>query len=57
MHPFQDNLAALEVKLNADQLQLLDRTSAVPMGFPHDFYEGAMVRNFVYGGMRDKIIG
>lgn len=57
MHPFQDNLATLEVKLNADQLQLLDRASAVLMGFPHEFYQGEMVRNFVYGGMRDKIIG
>lgn len=56
MSQLQDNLAALEVKLSADQLQLLDRASAIPLGFPHEFYQTEMVRNFVYGGMREKII-
>lgn len=52
----QDNLAALEVKLSSDQLRLLDQVSAVPLGFPHEFYQVEMVRNFIYGGMRDRII-
>lgn len=56
MAQLQDNLAALEVKLTADQLQLLDRASAIPLGFPHEFYGNEMVRNFVYGGTRDRII-
>lgn len=56
MSQLQDNLAALEVKLTGDQLQLLDRASAIPMGFPHEFYQNEMVRNFVYGGTRDRII-
>jgi aryl-alcohol dehydrogenase-like predicted oxidoreductase len=56
MSQLQDNLAALEVKLTTDQLRMLDQASAVPMGFPHEFYQGEMVRNFVYGGLRDKII-
>ena len=52
----QDNLAALDVKLNADQLGVLDKASAIPMGFPHEFYQSEMVRLFAYGGMRDRII-
>ena len=56
MSQLQDNLAALEVKLTADQLRLLDKASAVPLGFPHEFYQGEMVRSFIYGGMRDRII-
>jgi aryl-alcohol dehydrogenase-like predicted oxidoreductase len=52
----QDNLASLEVKLSNDQLRLLDESSAIPLGFPHEFYQMEMVRGFVYGGMRDKII-
>jgi aryl-alcohol dehydrogenase-like predicted oxidoreductase len=56
MAQLHDNLASLEVKLSADQLRLLDEASAIPLGFPHEFYERDMVRNFVYGGMGDKII-
>jgi len=52
----KDNLAALDIKLSADQIRLLDDASAVPLGFPHEFYTREMVRNFVYGGMRDLII-
>jgi aryl-alcohol dehydrogenase-like predicted oxidoreductase len=51
-----DNLAALDVKLDRDQVHLLDEVSAIPLGFPHEFYRREMVRNFVYGGLRDKII-
>jgi aryl-alcohol dehydrogenase-like predicted oxidoreductase len=56
MAQLHDNLAALDVKLDRDQLHLLDEVSAIPLGFPHEFYQREMVRNFVYGGMRDKII-
>jgi aryl-alcohol dehydrogenase-like predicted oxidoreductase len=56
MAQLNDNLAALDVKLNSDQLGLLDQASAVSLGFPHEFYSLEMVRNFVYGGMWDKII-
>jgi aryl-alcohol dehydrogenase-like predicted oxidoreductase len=51
-----DNLAALDVKLDRDQIRLLDDASAIPLGFPHEFYQQEMVRNIAYGGMRDKII-
>ena len=51
-----NNLAALDVKLNSDQLGLLNQASAIPLGFPHEFYSLEMVRGLVYGGVRDKII-
>jgi len=53
---FQDNLASLTLDLNAAQVSRLDEASAIPLGFPHDFYRRDMVRNFVFGGMRDRII-
>ncbi len=52
----KDNLAALEVQLSCDQIRLLDEASAIPLGFPHEFYSRELVRNFAYGGMRDRII-
>ncbi|MGD0462928.1 MAG: aldo/keto reductase [Tepidisphaeraceae bacterium] len=51
-----DNLAALDLKLDRDQLRLLDEVSAVPLGFPHEFFREEFVRAIAYGGMRDKII-
>ena len=51
-----DNLASLELSLSADQLKLLDDASRIEMGFPHDFFGKEMVRNLVYGGMREKIL-
>ncbi|MFF4256895.1 aldo/keto reductase [Streptomyces sp. NPDC001663] len=44
-----DNLACLDVRLDADAVARLDEVSAVPLGFPHDFVrEPAIVRN-IYG--------
>ena len=53
---FKDNLESLTLKLTAEHLQKLDEASAIPLGFPHDFYRREMVRNFVFGGMRDQIL-
>ncbi|MEV5508328.1 aldo/keto reductase [Streptomyces orinoci] len=44
-----DNLAAAAVTLDADALERLDRVSAVPLGFPHDFLREDGVRENVYG--------
>ena len=52
---FQDNLESLDVSLTSEQVAQLDKTSAVPMGFPNDFFEKEGVRNLVFGGMRDRI--
>lgn len=44
-----DNLAGIDVELDADALARLDRTSAVPLGFPHDFLREPAVTENVYG--------
>ena len=51
-----DNLASFEVTLSAEQLKALDETSRIELGFPHDFYAKEMVRTFIYGGLRDRIL-
>jgi len=53
---FKDNLESLTLKLTPEHLRKLDEASAIPLGFPHDFYRREMVRNFVFGGMRDQIL-
>jgi len=52
----EDNLASLELELTHEQLSVLNKASAIEMGFPHDFYENEMVKTVVYGGLRDKIL-
>ncbi|MFI0711155.1 aldo/keto reductase [Streptomyces inhibens] len=44
-----DNLAAVDVELDADALARLDRSSAVELGFPHDFLRQPGVTENVYG--------
>jgi aryl-alcohol dehydrogenase-like predicted oxidoreductase len=51
----EDNLASLKIELNAEQLRKLDEVSKIELGFPHDFYEREMIRNFVYAGLADQI--
>ncbi|KAF0094089.1 MAG: putative aldo/keto reductase [Puniceicoccaceae bacterium 5H] len=52
---FQDNLKSLDVSLTPEQLERLDKVSAVSLGFPHAFYDTEIASNFVYGGLRDRI--
>jgi len=51
----EDNIRSLQVTLSPEQLQRLDKTSAISLGFPHDFLAMAPVRAILYGGMRDRI--
>ncbi|MGA2577629.1 MAG: aldo/keto reductase [Bryobacteraceae bacterium] len=51
-----DNLASFELTLSAEQLKALDEASRIELGFPHDFYAKEMVRTFIYGGLRDRIL-
>lgn len=53
---FQDNLNSLSLNLTPEQLRTLEEASRIQLGFPHDFYQLEMVRNLVYGGMRDRIV-
>jgi aryl-alcohol dehydrogenase-like predicted oxidoreductase len=52
----QDNLASLELTLTDEQVATLNESSAIEMGFPHDFFAHEMVKTFAYGGFRDKIL-
>jgi aryl-alcohol dehydrogenase-like predicted oxidoreductase len=51
-----DNLASFTLTLSDDQLTALDEASRIELGFPHDFYEKAMVRALIHGGLRDRIL-
>ena len=51
----QDNLGSAAVVLSEAQCRTLEEASAIKLGFPHDFYEMPMVRNFIYGGLCDRI--
>ena len=52
----RDNLASLELNLTAEQLSALNQASVIEMGFPQDFYDKQLVKDFAYGGLRDKIL-
>src|SRR6201988_4764500 len=54
--PLEDNIASLTLALTPDQLASLDEASKIELGFPHHFYTQEMVRNFVYGGLWERII-
>jgi len=49
----EDNLGALSVKLNDEQLKKLDEVSKIQRGFPHDFMENG--RQFIFGSTYDLI--
>ncbi len=48
----QDNLGALDVRLDEARLRQLDAASAVAMGFPHDFMRGPIPQQLIFGGTR-----
>ena len=51
----KDNLGCLDLTLNRKHLERLDEASRIELGFPHDFFKSDLVRQLVYGGMRDSI--
>ncbi len=51
----EENLGAMGVRLTSDQLDRLDRASAIEPGFPTDFLESDFVREMMYGGRWDDI--
>jgi len=51
----EDNIRSLNVKLSPEQLQRLDKATAVPLGFPHDFMAMEPVQAIIYGGLRNRI--
>ena len=51
----KDNLDCINFSLSAEQIDKLNSVSAIELGFPHDFFNQEMPRQFVYGGMFDSI--
>ncbi|MEL7034015.1 MAG: aldo/keto reductase [Cyanobacteria bacterium J06592_8] len=51
----QDNLQCTELKLSTEHIQQLDQVSRIELGFPHDFFNADLIRNFVYNGTFDQI--
>jgi diketogulonate reductase-like aldo/keto reductase len=51
----EDNIRSLDLTLSPEQLQRLDKASAVSLGFPHDFMALEPVKAIVFGGLRDRI--
>lgn len=47
-----DNLAAVDVSLAADQVRRLDEVSAIPLGFPHDMLAIPAYQDRIAGGKR-----
>ena len=52
---FEDNLHCLDWTLSADHLGRLDEVSHIALGFPMDFLRRAGVREFLHGGLFDRI--
>jgi aryl-alcohol dehydrogenase-like predicted oxidoreductase len=51
----QDNLNCLKWSLNARQLGQLDEVSRIEPGFPTDFLQRPFVRDFLHGGLYERI--
>ena len=52
---FQDNLNCVGWTLDARHRARLDEVSAIEMGFPMDFIHRKTVREFLHGGMFDRV--
>jgi aryl-alcohol dehydrogenase-like predicted oxidoreductase len=52
----QDNLGSLDLVLSAEQLQSLDGTSQIELGFPQSAYERESTRAVRYGGIWDRLV-
>ncbi|MDF5727522.1 MAG: aldo/keto reductase [Rhizonema sp. PD38] len=51
----QDNLNCINFNLSAEQIEKLNHVSQIELGFPHDFLQQDMPRQFIFGGMYDAI--
>jgi aryl-alcohol dehydrogenase-like predicted oxidoreductase len=51
----EDNLGALAVTLDGEQLRRLDEASRIDLGFPHNFLSQEHIRDLVYGGTQQEI--
>jgi aryl-alcohol dehydrogenase-like predicted oxidoreductase len=51
----EDNLDCVKWSLNAKQLARLDAVSEIELGFPTDFLHRPFVRDFLHGGLFDRV--
>ena len=56
MSQLEDNLASLTLQLTPEQVIRLDEASQIEPGFPQSMYSRKLVRDFAYGGMRERIL-
>jgi aryl-alcohol dehydrogenase-like predicted oxidoreductase len=52
----EDNLASFQGELTGEHLKLLDEASRIDPGFPNKMFVNPMAREFMYGGMRDRLL-
>ncbi|MDJ0801853.1 MAG: aldo/keto reductase [Desulfobacterales bacterium] len=52
---FRENCGCLDFSLEGDQIERLNKVSQIELGFPHDFLASEVPRNFLYGGLFDRI--
>jgi aryl-alcohol dehydrogenase-like predicted oxidoreductase len=52
----RDNLGALDVELDSDQLGRLEEVSRVDLGFPHNFLSDPNIRDIVSGGTWEQLL-
>ena len=45
----------LDFNLEDAQIERLNKVSQIELGFPHDFLTSEVPRNFLYGGLFDRI--
>ncbi|MEO0469004.1 MAG: aldo/keto reductase [Bacteroidota bacterium] len=57
MHQLEDNLKSVDLKLDAEIIQRLNRVSRIDLGFPHNFVLRDGAKRMMYGGMVDQIEG
>lgn len=51
----QDNLGCLSFTIPPDQMQRLNESSAIELGFPHDFLSNDNVRNIIFGNTQGQV--
>ena len=55
LHQLEQNLGVLNVVLSPEQLDRLDKVSAIDMGFPGEFFKEDGVRLANFGGFYDRV--
>ena len=53
---FDDNMKCLDWTLDTGHINRLNEVSAIEMGFPMDFIHRKTVRDFLHGGMFERIL-